>query len=227
MLRSCFPVMSDPQRRNWYNSVRQFLCYIYHAGPPSHDTVARYHDSSPLTLRSNCRSLSNYSGEYRRPTSIDDACTYSLTCTLIMQSDLEKSPRSLQSESQSDLENTPTSELKDPLPESKPRSTWQRLISALKDSGETRGIEPVPLEERQPVTASTSLHMMIMWFAMSLATNNIIVGSMGTFVLGLSFKDTALCAVFGNLLGVCAVGYVSTWGPISGNRTLVNLLSRQ
>ncbi|OQD70202.1 hypothetical protein PENDEC_c025G03686 [Penicillium decumbens] len=138
-----------------------------------------------------------------------------------MQSDLEKSPPSLQSESQSDLQNTPTSELKDALPESKPRSTWQRLISALKGSGETRGIEPVPLEERQPVTASTSLHMMIMWFAMSLATNNIIVGSMGTFVLGLSFKDTALCAVFGNLLGVCAVGYVSTWGPISGNRTLI------
>lgn len=139
-----------------------------------------------------------------------------------MSSDLEKGSPSLQSVSQSDLENTPTSELKDPLPESKPQSTWQRLISVLKGGGETRGIEPVPLEERQAVTASTSLHMLLMWFSMTLATNNIIVGSIGTFVLGLSFKDAALCAVFGNLLGVCTVGYVSTWGPVSGNRTLVN-----
>lgn len=143
-----------------------------------------------------------------------------------MKSDLEKGSPSLQSESQSqfELESTPTSELKDPLPNTKP-STWQRLISGLKGGGEAHGIEPVPLEERQPVTASTSLHMLLMWFSMSLATNNIIVGSMGTFVLGLSFKDAAFCAIFGNLLGVCAVGYVSTWGPISGGRTLVNLVS--
>ncbi|KAJ5127175.1 hypothetical protein N7448_007954 [Penicillium atrosanguineum] len=138
-----------------------------------------------------------------------------------MKSDLEKGSPSLQSESQFELETTPTSELKDPLPDTKPKSTWQRLISGLKGGGEARGIEPVPLEERQPVTASTSLHMLLMWFSMSLATNNIIVGSMGTFVLGLSFKDAAFCAIFGNLLGVCTVGYVSTWGPISGCRTLI------
>jgi hypothetical protein len=143
-----------------------------------------------------------------------------------MKSDLEKASPSLQSESQFELETPASSELKIPLPDTKPKSIWQRLISGLKGGGEARGIEPVPLEERQPVTASTSLHMLLMWFSMSLATNNIIVGSIGTFVLGLSFKDAALCAVFGNLLGVCAVGYVSTWGPISGCRTLVNLISR-
>jgi hypothetical protein len=139
-----------------------------------------------------------------------------------MNSDLEKSSPSMQSVSQFELENTPSSELKEPLPDTKHQSTWRRFVSALKGGGESRGIEPVPLEERQPVTASTSLHMLLMWFSMTLATNNIIVGSMGTFVFGLSFKDAALCAVFGNLLGVCTVGYVSSWGPISGNRTLVN-----
>ncbi|KAJ5677156.1 uncharacterized protein N7477_002789 [Penicillium maclennaniae] len=138
-----------------------------------------------------------------------------------MKSDLEKGSPSLRSDSQFELETTPSSELKDPLPDTKPKSTWQRLISVLKGGGEAHGIEPVPLEERQPVTASTSLHMLLMWFSMSLATNNIIVGSMGTFVLGLSFKDAAFCAIFGNLLGVFTVGYVSTWGPISGCRTLI------
>lgn len=60
---------------------------------------------------------------------------------------------------------------------------------------------------------------------MSLATNNIIVGSMGTLVLGLSFKDAAICAILGNLVGVTTIGYMSTWGPRSGNRTLVIFFS--
>jgi len=105
-----------------------------------------------------------------------------------------------------------------PIPAS--QSIWQRCIASFKNV-EKRGIEPVPLEEREPVTPSTTLHMLLMWFSMTLATNNIIVGSMGTLVLGLSFKDAALCAVFGCLVGVCTIGYMSIWGPRSGNRTLV------
>jgi purine-cytosine permease-like protein len=64
--------------------------------------------------------------------------------------------------------------------------------------------------------------MMLLWFSMSLATNNIVVGSMGTLVLGLSFKDAAICAVLGILVGTTTIGYMSTWGPRSGNRTLVS-----
>lgn len=100
-------------------------------------------------------------------------------------------------------------------------SKYQRWAATIRGL-ETRGIEPVPVEERHKDNgASTSLRMVLMWFSMTLATNNIIVGSLGTLVLQLSFTDAALCAVFGSLLGGLAVGYVSAWGPRSGNRTLV------
>lgn len=101
-------------------------------------------------------------------------------------------------------------------------SLWQRLRVGLK-GGETRGIDHVPENERHPVTPSTTLHMFLMWFSMTLATNNIVVGSLGTFVMGLSFSDAAFCAVIGSLIGTSIVAYVGTWGPRSGARTLVSL----
>lgn len=94
---------------------------------------------------------------------------------------------------------------------------WAENINGL----EVRGIEPVPLEERQQPTAWASLEMLLMWFSMGMAVNNIIVGSLGTLVMKLSYKDAVICAIFGNLLGCLAVGYMSTFGPMSGTRTLV------
>lgn len=94
---------------------------------------------------------------------------------------------------------------------------WAENISGL----EVRGIEPIPLEERREPTAWAALEMLVMWFSMGMAINNITAGSMGTLVMGLSYKDAVICAVFGNLLGNVTVGYMSTWGPRSGNRTLV------
>lgn len=94
---------------------------------------------------------------------------------------------------------------------------WARNINGL----ETRGIEPVSLDERQKSTTGASLEMLLMWFSMGMAVNNIIVGSLGTLVMKLSYKDSVICAIFGNLLGNVAVGYMSTFGPRSGNRTLV------
>ena len=38
---------------------------------------------------------------------------------------------------------------------------------------------------------------------------------------GLSFVDCALCAVFAGVLGGVGVGFMSTFGPASGNRTMV------
>ncbi|KAJ5097433.1 hypothetical protein N7456_008154 [Penicillium angulare] len=136
--------------------------------------------------------------------------------------DIEKAhgSTSLHSVSQSELESTPTKESHEAIFESKPRSRIIRWCQSFKNV-EARGIERVPIEEREPVTSSTTLHMLLMWFSMTLATNNIIVGSMGTLVLGLSFKDAALCGVLGIFLGTAIVGYMSSWGPLSGNRTLI------
>ena len=96
---------------------------------------------------------------------------------------------------------------------------WAENISGL----EVRGIEPIPLEERRKPTAWAALEMLVMWFSMGMAINNITAGSMGTLVMKLSYKDAVICAICGNLLGNVAVGYMSTWGPRSGNRNLVRV----
>lgn len=70
-------------------------------------------------------------------------------------------------------------------------------------------------------TKFTSFEMFLTWLSMGMAMNNTITGSLGTLVMKLSFTDCALCVIFSTLLGSLAIGYMSTWGPQSGNRTLV------
>lgn len=95
-------------------------------------------------------------------------------------------------------------------------STFER-VSGL----ETRGIEHVPIEERQPPRSDDYLRIFLLWFSSSLTGNNLIVGLYGPSFDGLDLSDAAVCAVFGCIVGCAAVGYMSTWGPRSGNRTLV------
>lgn len=86
---------------------------------------------------------------------------------------------------------------------------------------ELRGIEPVSPEERQAVSASASFHILLTWFSMGMALNTMVVGTVGTVVMKLSFLDAALCSIFGCSLGCIAIGYICIWGPRSGHRTLV------
>ncbi|PWY83085.1 putative purine-cytosine permease [Aspergillus sclerotioniger CBS 115572] len=132
-----------------------------------------------------------------------------------MEADLEKRQRtpSLRSVTQEQRESLGISP-------STRRSRYERWTKNIKGL-ETRGIEPVPIEERLKNTESTSFRMLLTWFSMGMAINNIVTGSLGTLVMKLSFTDAALCALFGTLLGGLGVGYMSTWGPISGNRTLI------
>ncbi|KAE8376311.1 hypothetical protein BDV26DRAFT_282764 [Aspergillus bertholletiae] len=119
------------------------------------------------------------------------------------------------------LQSVTQEELEDQAPlNASQKSRYQRWAGRIKGL-EAHGIEPIPLEERMKASPSASLHMLLMWFSMGMAMNNMVVGSLGTLVMKLSFADAALCAIFGNLLGGMAVGYMSTWGPRSGNRTLI------
>ncbi|PWY89792.1 hypothetical protein BO70DRAFT_368470 [Aspergillus heteromorphus CBS 117.55] len=131
-----------------------------------------------------------------------------------MENDIEKSRRSpsLQSVTQEELEDQPL-----PATRKSRYEQWTKSIKGL----ETRGIEPVPLEERLKNTSSTSFRMFLTWFSMGMAINNIVTGSLGTLAMDLSFTDAALCALFGTFLGGLGIGYMSTWGPRSGNRTLI------
>lgn len=91
---------------------------------------------------------------------------------------------------------------------------------------EARGIERVPPDERQPASHAADLQVAVLWFSANLSLNNLATGLFGPMVFGLGFLDSALLAVFGTILGACSTAYMATWGPQSGNRTMVSESSR-
>lgn len=87
---------------------------------------------------------------------------------------------------------------------------------------EARGIERVAVDERMKRNTWMSyLQVFLLWISINLAPNNITLGMLGPAVYGLSFRDSALCAVFGALVGSIVSSWMATWGPVSGIRTLV------
>ncbi|KAJ5131012.1 Permease cytosine/purine uracil thiamine allantoin [Penicillium bovifimosum] len=86
---------------------------------------------------------------------------------------------------------------------------------------EARGIERVASDERMKrLTWMSYLQVFLLWISINLAPNNITLGMLGPAVFGLNFKDSAVCAVLGALVGSVAASWMATWGPVSGIRTL-------
>jgi hypothetical protein len=88
---------------------------------------------------------------------------------------------------------------------------------------ESRGVERVPVEERHDIRVADYMQMTLLWFSTNITANNIAVGMLGPLSYDLGFVDSALCATFGALLGAAGVAYMGTFGPASGNRTMVCL----
>jgi NCS1 nucleoside transporter family len=86
---------------------------------------------------------------------------------------------------------------------------------------EARGIQRVMPEDRHSLSQLGFGQIGILWFSVNLAANNITLGMLGPAVFHLSFLDASLCGVFGMLVGCLPVAYVATFGPRSGNRTMV------
>ncbi|CAI7641857.1 unnamed protein product [Penicillium pancosmium] len=110
------------------------------------------------------------------------------------------------------------------LPSYEPKNAFERLNTRLAqfEFFESRGIERVPLEERKPrVTSADYMQMALLWFSVNITANNMAVGMLGPASYGLGFVDSALCSTFGALLGAAGVAYMGTFGPVSGNRTMV------
>lgn len=105
----------------------------------------------------------------------------------------------------------------------KGRSIWVRFQDRLVSMKlfETRGIERVPIEERHDIKAADYLQMGLLWFSTNITANNMALGMLGPLSYDLGFVDSALCATFGALLGAAGVAYMGTFGPASGNRTMV------
>lgn len=86
---------------------------------------------------------------------------------------------------------------------------------------EARGIQRVEPDERHNLQSFGFIQVAVFWFSINLAANNITLGMLGPAVFGLGFLDAALCAVFGMILGNLPVCYTASFGPRSGNRTLI------
>lgn len=86
---------------------------------------------------------------------------------------------------------------------------------------EARGIQRVEPEERHDLRSLGYAQVAVLWFSINLAANNITLGILGPAVFELGFTDSCLCAVFGMLVGCLAVAYIATFGPKSGNRTMI------
>lgn len=91
---------------------------------------------------------------------------------------------------------------------------------------EARGLERVPVEERLPLSAMGLVQMFLLWLSANLTINNMAVAMTCNIVFGLGFADSAACAVVGVFLGSLTTAYMSTWGAVSGNRTMVRIRTR-
>lgn len=112
-----------------------------------------------------------------------------------------------------------------PIPVPPKLSKWNQKIESL--SGlEARGITRVLPEERHEASLLGYIQMALLWFSANVSANNLAVGMLGPLLFNLGFLDSAMCSVFGILVGASATAYMSIWGAQSGNRTMVRQLSR-
>lgn len=136
--------------------------------------------------------------------------------------DIEKGTGVLEisSRSTSSAENI-SSEPLAPIPIPPNLSRWNQRIENL--SGlEARGITRVLPHERHGASVMGYIQMSLLWFSANISANNLAVGLLGPLLFGLGFLDSAMCSVFGILIGSAATAYMSIWGAQSGNRTMVS-----
>lgn len=98
---------------------------------------------------------------------------------------------------------------------------WNSKVEGL--SGlEARGITRVLPHEKHEGGRQGYLQMFLLWFSINMVANNIIIGLFGPLVFALGWKDSVCLSIFANALASCAPAYTSTFGPQSGNRTMVS-----
>ncbi|ATY67141.1 cytosine allantoin [Cordyceps militaris] len=99
---------------------------------------------------------------------------------------------------------------------------WSAWVEGLAGF-ESRGIRRVAPEERHAPSLSNHVQVFLLWLSANLSLNNLGAGLLGPLLLGLGFRDAAVCAVSGAFFGSLSTAYMCTWGPQSGNRTMVAL----
>lgn len=98
---------------------------------------------------------------------------------------------------------------------------WNEKVEGLAGL-EARGIARVLPEEQHGGGPRGQMQMFLLWFSINLVANNIITGFFGPLVFGLGWTDSICIVIFACALGSCGPAYTATFGPESGNRTMVS-----
>ena len=99
---------------------------------------------------------------------------------------------------------------------------WNDKIEGLAGL-EARGITRVLPEEKHGCGPIGYFQMFVLWFGINLCVLNGIVGLLGPLVFSLGWVDCICIVIFANALSSCGAAYTATFGPRSGNRTMVSL----
>ncbi|KAM3561481.1 hypothetical protein ARSEF4850_003191 [Beauveria asiatica] len=83
---------------------------------------------------------------------------------------------------------------------------------------EARGIEPIPLEER---TSTRYYNIATIWTSVNTNIIGITFGMLGPLAYSLSLRDSALVILLFNILSCIIPGYLSTLGPKTGLRQMI------
>ena len=104
---------------------------------------------------------------------------------------------------------------------SHPRMLRSLEKTLLKYNFELRGAERVEEPDKRSLSWFAHAQAFVLWVSVNLAVNNVTLGMLGPAVFELSFKDAAVCASLGCLVGSIPVAWIATFGPLSGTRTMI------
>ena len=96
-------------------------------------------------------------------------------------------------------------------------SWFNRMAIAMK--AETKGIEPITEEERNP--DESVVNAASMWFSANMVIAAYSLGGLGPMIYDLNFGTSVLVIVFFNILGLLPVAYFSVFGCELGLRQMV------
>lgn len=98
---------------------------------------------------------------------------------------------------------------------------WNAKVESI--SGlESRGISRVLPAEKNAGGTQDYLQMFALWFSIDLVAYNLVTGFLGVLVFSLGWVDCIVIVIFADAVAACGAAYVSTFGPESGNRTMVS-----
>ncbi|KAF9448584.1 NCS cytosine-purine permease [Macrolepiota fuliginosa MF-IS2] len=83
---------------------------------------------------------------------------------------------------------------------------------------ETRGVQPVPVEQRQD---TKFYKIFFIWFSANCNILSFSAGTLGPTIFGLGVRDSCLTIVLFNLIFCAMPSYATTWGPKTGMRQTV------